>query len=457
MKVNFFGAAGTVTGSMHLVDAAGKRILLDCGMIQGSDAEEARNTEAFPFDVNAIDAVVVSHAHIDHTGRLPLLAARGYQGPIYAQEATCDLIPVMLMDSASLQESDAARQSRKRVAGTPEVVPLYTRDDVQKMLPQLRPLPYHQRTTLFPDIEVDLRDAGHILGSSIIELFADGRTLVFSGDLGPKGTPILRDPETPPAADLVLMESTYGNRNHKDRAETVRELGGILDDAWKNQGNVLIPAFAVGRTQELLYWFARFWDEWNLSRWKIFIDSPMAAKVIQIYDRHHELFDDDALEVWKGTPNPFRLPNLHTTDSIQDSMAINQIRSGAIIIAGNGMASGGRIVHHLRHNIGRREAHIVFVGYQADGTLGRRLVNGAKTVRMFGEEYQVNAQCHTIGGLSAHTDQNGLLEWYGGIAGHPSVALVHGEDDAREALATELHERFGVTAELARPGAVREV
>jgi len=457
MKVNFFGAAGTVTGSMHLVDAAAKRILLDCGMIQGSDAEEARNTEAFPFDVAGIDAVVVSHAHIDHSGRLPLLVARGYRGPIYAQQATAELLPVMLLDSASLQESDAKRSNRKRAAGQPEAVPLYTREDVQKTLAQVRPLPYHERKPLVSGVEVNLRDAGHILGSSIVELFADGRTLVFSGDLGPKGTPILRDPEMPPAANLVLMESTYGNRNHKDRAETVRELGGILDAAWNGKGNVLIPAFAVGRTQELLYWFARFWDEWNLSRWKIFIDSPMAAKVVAIYDRHHELFDADALAVWKGTPNPFRLPNLHATESIDDSMAINQIRNGAIVIAGNGMASGGRIVHHLRHNIGRREAHIIFVGYQAEGTLGRRLVNGAQWVRMFGEDYHVNAQCHTIGGLSAHTDQNGLLEWYGGIPQHPAVALVHGEDIAREALAGELRERFGVTAELARPGAVREV
>ena len=457
MKVNFFGAAGTVTGSMHLVEAAGKRVLLDCGMIQGGAIEEARNVDPFPFDVSSIDAVVVSHAHIDHTGRLPLLSARGYRGPIYAQQATVELLPVMLFDSASLQESDAERSNRRRARGEDAVAPLYTREDVQKMLQQVRPLPYHQRTSLFPGIEVNLRDAGHILGSAIVELFADGRTLVFSGDLGPKGTPILNDPETPPVADLVLMESTYGNRNHKDRADTVRELGGILDTAWRDGGNVLIPAFAVGRTQEILYWFARFWNEWNLSRWRIFIDSPMAAKVVQIYDRHHELFDEDARKVWKGTPNPFRLPNLHATESLQESMAINQIRNGAIIIAGSGMANGGRIVHHLRHNIGRREAHVVFVGYQAEGTLGRRLVNGARWVRMYGEDYRVNAQCHTIGGLSAHTDQNGLLDWYGGIPQHPPVVLVHGEDIAREALAGEIRERFGMSAELARPGAVREM
>lgn len=456
MRVHFFGAAGMVTGSMHLVEAGGKRILLDCGLIQGSTADEARNAAPFPFDVADIDAVVVSHAHIDHSGRLPLLVARGYRGPIYTQQATADLLEVMLLDSASLQESEARRANRKRARDADEVAPLYTNEDVRRTMPLVRPLPYHTRTPLLPGIEINLRDAGHILGSAIVELFADGRTLVFSGDLGPKDAPILHDPETPPAADLVLMESTYGNRNHRGRDDTLRELGGILDDAWRDHGNVLIPAFAVGRTQEILYWFARFWDEWNMARWQIFVDSPMAAKVIAIYDRHHELFDDEASRLWKGTPNPFRLPNLHATASVDESMAINRIRSGAIVIAGNGMASGGRIVHHLRHNIGRREAHVVFVGYQAEGTLGRRLVNGAPWVRLFGEDHRVNAQCHTVGGLSAHTDQAGLLEWYGAIPGHPPVALVHGEELAREALAGEMRERFGISAELVRSGALLE-
>jgi metallo-beta-lactamase family protein len=329
---------------------------------------------------------------------------------------------------------------------------LYTRDDVQAAVALLQPLPYHARTRILPGVEINLRDAGHILGSCIVELFSDGRTLVFSGDLGPKGTPILRDPENPPAADLLLMESTYGDRNHRDRLGTVRELGAILDSAWRDRGNVMIPAFAVGRTQELLYWFAHHWDEWNVSRWRIFLDSPMAEKVVKVYDRHHELFDDDALAAWRGTPNPFRLPNLHATESVQESMAINRIQNGAIIIAGNGMASGGRILHHFKHNLGRREAHVVFVGYQAEGTLGRRLVNGAPWVRIYGQDVRVNAQRHTVGGLSAHADQSGLLEWYGAFAPPPPIALVHGEDIAREALAGELHERFGVTAELARSG-----
>jgi len=452
MRVHFHGAAGMVTGSMHLVEAAGKRVLLDCGMLQGGDATEARNVEAFPFDVTTLDALVVSHAHIDHTGRIPLLVARGFRGPIYAQQATADLLPIMLLDSASLQEHDAERANRHRDAGQPEVVPLYTSEDVRVTMGQVRGLPYHERREILPGIEINLRDAGHILGSSIIELFADGRTLVFSGDLGPKGTPILRDPENPPAADLLLMESTYGDRNHRDRAATVQELGGILEDAWREHGNVLIPAFAVGRTQELLYWFARHWDEWQLGRWKIFLDSPMAGKVVQVYDRHHELFDDDALAVWRGTPNPFRLPNLRVTESVQESMAINRIGNGAIVIAGNGMASGGRILHHLEHNIGNRNAHVVFVGYQAEGTLGRRLVNGAQWVRIHGRDFRVNAQRHTIGGLSAHADQAGLLAWYGAFAPSPPVVLVHGEDSAREGLAGEMHERYAVTAQLARPG-----
>lgn len=457
MQVHFHGAAGMVTGSMHLVEAAGKRVLLDCGMVQGAPEAEVVNAADFPFDAATLDAVVISHAHIDHIGRLPLLVARGFRGPVYAQEATADLMPIMLLDSASLQESEAERFNRRRRGGEPEMLPLYSRADVEATLELLRTLPYHVRDTIASGIDIQFRDAGHILGSSIVEVYADGKTLVFSGDLGPKGTPILRDPETVSEADLVLMESTYGNRNHRERAETIRELGEILDAAWRDKGNVLIPAFAVGRSQELLYWFARYWDEWQLSRWRIFLDSPMAGKVVKVYDRHHDLFDADAQAVWRDTPNPFRLPNLHITESVEESMAINRIASGAIIIAGSGMANGGRILHHLRHRLDRRENHVVFVGYQAEGTLGRRLVDGAQWVRIHGRDHRVSAQRHTVGGLSAHTDQRGLLEWYGGFQPPPQVALVHGEDIAREALAGEIHERFGIESELARPGMSLEV
>ncbi len=453
MKVHFHGAAGEVTGSLHEVRTdAGQRILLDCGMIQGSPEAERRNFDPFGFDAAALDALVISHAHIDHIGRVPLLLKRGFRGAIHAQQATAELMRIMLLDSASIAESEAERHNRKRGPGEPEAVPLYTREDVEAVLRRVQPLPYDQRAQILPGIELAFREAGHILGSSAVELFADGRILVFSGDLGPKGTPILRDPAPIERADLVLMESTYGDRLHKDRAETILELGRILETAWSDGGNVLIPAFAVGRSQELLYWFAKYWDEWKLQRWKVFLDSPMAAKVVEVYDRHADLFDEDARQVWRERPNPFRLPNLRLTESAQESMAINQVERGAIVIAGSGMANAGRILHHFKHNLGKPQTHVVFVGYQAEGTTGRRLVDGAKWVRIHGRDVRALAQRHTIGGLSAHTDQRGLMEWYGQIAGHPPLALVHGEDKAREALAGEIGERYGVRATLVRPG-----
>ncbi|MGV8921836.1 MAG: MBL fold metallo-hydrolase RNA specificity domain-containing protein [Thermomonas sp.] len=457
MRVHFHGAAGEVTGSMHLVEVAGKRVLLDCGMCQGSAEMEASNADPFPFEVASIDAVVLSHAHIDHIGRVPLLVKRGYRGPIFTQQATADLLPIMLLDSASIAEGDAERFNRRRRAGEPEQVPLYTREDVKLVLEQVQPLAYDTQTKIVEGVEVCLRDAGHILGSAIVELWGDGRKLVFSGDLGLHGTPILRDPTAVQEADLVLMESTYGDRNHRDRAETIVELGDILESAWRDGGNVLIPAFAVGRTQELLYWFARHWEDWQLSRWRIFLDSPMAGKVVEVYDHHHALFDADAQAVWRGTPNPFRLPNLRTTSTTEESMAINRIEGGAIIIAGSGMASGGRILHHLMQNLGRRGAHVVFVGYQGNGTLGRRLVDGARWVRIHRKDFRVNAKIHTVGGLSAHADQQGLMAWFGHFEPKPALALVHGEDKAREALAGEIGERDGVEVTLARPGTTLDV
>ena len=457
MQVEFHGAAGEVTGSMHLVVAAGKRILLDCGMMQGSREAEARNADPFPFEPARLDALVISHAHIDHIGRVPLLVKRGFAGPIFIQQAGGELMPVMLLDSASLAESDAERANRKLRPGEAEAVPLYARADVEQAMRQVQAMPYGTRREILPGVEIAFRDAGHILGSSITELWADGKKLVFSGDLGPNGTPILRDPELIGQADMVLMESTYGDRNHRDRLDTIEELGEIFGQAWREGGNVLIPAFAVGRSQELLYWFARHWEDWRLSRWKIFLDSPMAAKVVSVYDRHTDLFDADAQEVWKRKLNPFHLPNLLIAESAQDSMAINEVQGGAIIIAGSGMANGGRILHHLKHNLGRDSTHLVFVGYQAEGTLGRRLVDGAQWARIHGRDYRVHAKRHTIGGLSAHTDQRGLMAWYGGFTAHPPLVLVHGEDRAREALAGEIGERDGIEVQLARPGMVLPV
>lgn len=461
MKVTFHGAAGEVTGSCHEVEAAGHRLLLDCGMIQGSEQDEARNAEPFAFDIAGIDAVVLSHAHIDHCGRLPLLVQRGYRGPIYTQAATADLLRIMLEDAASLAQMDADRDNRHRRDGRADHAPLFDVDDVHRVLRQVRTLAYGNPQVILPGITVTLRDAGHILGSASVEIRAEEngsvRTLVFSGDVGPRGKPILCDPVDVPAADLLLLESTYGDRLHRDRDETVAELGGIFEKAWHDGGNVLIPAFAVGRSQELLYWLAQHWDEWQLARWRIFLDSPMAIKVVEVYDRHEDLFDAEARRVWREKPHPFRLPNLHFTVDVAQSQGINRIKGGAIIIAGSGMCNGGRIRHHLRHNLGSARNHLVIVGYQANGTLGRRLVDGAKYVRIFGEDVPVKLQRHTIGGLSAHADQAGLMEWYGRIGNRPPVVLVHGEDASRTALSEALHERFGSRVELARAGVVREV
>ena len=455
MRVIFHGAAGEVTGSCHEVEASGHRLLLDCGMIQGSDADEARNADLFAFDVKSIEAVILSHAHIDHCGRLPLLVQRGYRGPIYTQTATADLLRILLEDAASLAEMDAKRDNKYRRDGRADHAPLFTRGDVEAVLRQVEPMAYDAAREIFPAVTVTLRDVGHILGSACVQLDATEngsvRTLLFSGDIGPKATPILRDPAVITRADLVLMESTYGGRDHRERAETIIELGAIFAQAKRDDGNVLIPAFAVGRTQELLYWFAKYWDEWGLSQWSIFLDSPMAAKVTEVYDRHEDLFDEDAQRLWKQKPHPLRLPNLHATVEVAQSQAINQVQGGAIIIAGSGMCNGGRIRHHLQHNLGNGKNHIVFVGYQANGTLGRRLVDGATHVRIFGEDVAVRAQRHTVGGLSAHADQSGLLEWYGHFENHPPVVLVHGEDDARTALAAELGKRQAGQVTLARP------
>ncbi len=369
-----------------------------------------------------------------------------------------------LDDAANIAEADLARDNLERMRhGQPPLQPVFTRRDVQEALQRVRPLPYDAPQQLFPGVQLVLRDAGHILGSASIELSASesGKTrrLVFSGDVGPRNTPILRDPAPVPQADIVLMESTYGNRLHRSRAETMKELGAILHAAHASRGNVVIPAFAVGRTQELLYAFALHYEEWGLGQFRVFLDSPMAGKVVQVYERHEDLFDAEAQALWRERPHPLKLPNLVFTESVAQSQAINEHKGGAIIIAGSGMANGGRIRHHLRQNLPRRNAHIVFVGYQAEGTLGRLLVDGAAQVKLFGEWLPVHAARHTVGGLSAHADQAGLMEWYGAIRGtaqtpHPPLYLVHGEDGAREVLAEKIRAGYGSKVELARPGMV---
>jgi len=447
MQLEFFGAAGEVTGSCHILRVAGRQVLLDCGMIQGGHDAPARNRLPFPFDAAAIDAVVLSHAHIDHCGRLPLLVKRGYRGPIYTNKACADLVPILLRDSASLALRDAQRNEEG-------VEPLYDLEDVEATLAQLRPIPYDTKRELFPGVEVRVRDAGHILGSSSVELWAtEGevrRKLVFSGDLGQYDTPILHDPYAFESADLVLIESTYGNRLHRGREDTERELGGILAQAAHDGGNVIVPAFAIGRSQELLYLLAKHYGEWHLTRWKIFLDSPMAIAASRVYWNNPDRFDEETTrlrETFRGMPP---LPNLVLSESAEDSRAINHVRSGALIIAGSGMANGGRVLHHLKHNLERPECHVVIVGFQAPGTLGRQLVDRQPEVRIHGQRVRCLAQVHTLGGLSAHGDQDDLLRWYDSFAGRPPVYLVHGEVPSAEALAGKLRER-GASATVTRP------
>lgn len=463
MRISIHGAAGEVTGSSHLLEFGKQRILLDCGLHQGGREDEARNADEFPFAVDSLDAVVISHAHIDHLGRLPLLIKRGYRGPVFTHRATADLARIMLEDSAQLAAADTERHNRRRLReGLPaDEVPLYSALDVADTLSLLRGLDYASPTEILPGLTLTLRDAGHILGSASVELRGETpkgpRTLLFSGDLGSKGAPLMNDPVSAPQADLVLLESTYGDRLHRSRQATVAELGEVFRQAAAQRGNVLIPAFAVGRSQEILYWLARHYDEWQIGQWQIYLDSPMALRVTDVYSRHCRLFDRDGQQRWRTESNPFQLPNLRLIHSVQDSQALNARGGGCIIIAGSGMCNGGRIRHHLRHNLWRDNAHVVFAGYQARGTLGRALVDGAEYVSIFGERIKVNATRHTIGGLSAHADQNGLVDWYGDIARHPRVVLVHGEDAPRTALAERLNERFGAEVKIPSAGQTYDV
>ncbi len=447
INIQFFGAAGEVTGSCHLVTVGQQKVLLDCGLIQGGKKDEERNRQAFPFDPKSIDAVVLSHAHIDHSGRLPLLVKAGFKGPIYTHRASRDLCKIMLKDAGFLSEKDAEWENRKRARkGLAFVEPLFTVDDARLAMRQFKGLVYTKRTRILPGVHLRLADAGHILGSSIVELWMnDGgetRKLVFSGDLGRSGMPVLQDPAQIQKADLVIMESTYGDRLHRTWADSKREIHKVLALATQSKGNILMPAFAVGRSQEILYLFAKYYKEWQLDRWHIFLDSPMAIEATRVFTQHADLFDEETAALWKQHSTNTLLPNLHISRTANQSMAINHIRSGAIIIAGSGMCNGGRIKHHFKHNIWRRECQLVITGYQARGTLGRTLVDGARRIRLWGETVRVAARVHTIGGLSAHADQCGLKNWYSNFEARPPLVLVHGEEHAMVGLSDSLKQQF---------------
>lgn len=453
MEIEFFGAAGEVTGSCHILRFGGKTVLLDCGLIQGSRKDEARNADPFPFDAAKIDAVVLSHAHLDHCGRLPLLVKRGFHGPVYAQQASCELVAILLADAAHLAERDAKYQSRKTGK---KVKPLFTLEQGAAVVGSMKGMKYRKKFQVVPGLQACFRDAGHIMGSCSVELWVEEngkqKKIVFSGDLGQYDTPILKDPESIESSDVVLMESTYGSRRHRDRDHTVREIGEIITQAHAGKGNILIPAFAIGRSQEVLYMLGRHYDEWGLDRFHIFLDSPMAIEASQVYWHYTNLYDEEATRLSKENGGMPLLPNLKLSRDTEDSMAINRIRSGAIIIAGSGMCNGGRIIHHLKHNLPYEQNHVIIVGYQAFGSLGRKLVDGFESVRIHRQEVQARASIHTVGGLSAHGDQDDLARWYECMKNRPPVYLVHGERKSQTDFKSYLARRSGATVHLPDPG-----
>ncbi|MBA3981254.1 MAG: MBL fold metallo-hydrolase [Alcanivorax sp.] len=456
--ITSLGAAREVTGSCHLLETGSARLLLDCGMHQGGDSVSRLQKERFDFRPRDIDAVVLSHAHLDHCGLLPLLVAEGFHGPIYCTEATRNLLAIMLEDAASLYLRDLeAANTRRRRAGSRLIKPRYGMDDVLSVLKYCQPVPWHQAVAIEGDLTLRFLDAGHILGSAIVTLNSGGARpwrLVFSGDLGASDRVLMREPEVPDAADLVLMEGTYGNRDHRSQDATVAELEDIIRQASRDGGNILMPAFAVGRTQELLFHLGCLYHRGLLQNWHVFLDSPMAIEVTRLYDQWLDALDHDDQRVMRHfgahTLSQF-LPVLSPTPTVEDSMQINRMERGAIIIAGSGMCTGGRIRHHLKHRLWQARNHIIFAGFQARGTLGRQLVDGAKQVRMLGQRYAVHAQIHTLGGFSAHAGRSELLRWAGAIGGQPALRLVHGEAEALESLAEGLTAQ-GHEVSIAAPG-----
>lgn len=453
MRITFHGAAGEVTGSCALVEFDGGRFLVDCGMFQGGRSAAYKNLLALDFKLRDIDFVLLTHAHLDHSGLVPRLVALGYRGPIYATQATVDLLAVMLLDAAHIQEKEAEwknRRTRARNARSlSNAAPLYTVEQARTSLASLRKLRYDELMSPLTGVRCRFREAGHILGSAIIELEidADGRAhrVIFTGDLGQPGRPLLRDPATVRQADVVVIESTYGNRAHRAMAETERELAGILRDTLVcRRGNVIIPAFAVGRTQEVIFVLARMVRDGQADPLEIVVDSPMAAAVTELTLRYDSIWDQETRDLrdWVMA-HPERV-KLRFVQDVEESMALNHQKSGLVIISASGMCEAGRIKHHLRYNITRPECSIVICGFQAGGTLGRRLVDGVRGVTIFGERLPVRASVHTIGGLSAHADQPALLDWLRHLEREPGQTfVVHGEHEASSVFVDALESELG--------------
>lgn len=454
MKLTFCGAAGEVTGSCFLVEAGPRRFLIDCGLFQGGRETRQRNLEPFAFDPGSIEFVLLTHAHLDHSGLLPRLSAMGFNGPIYTTPATRDLLGILLPDSAHVQQMEAERAVR---LGR-DFVAAYSMVQARAVLQHVRVVSYDQLFDPAPGVRVRLRDAGHILGSAIIEIWLTdaGRAckLVVSGDLGQPGRPILRNPTPIDHADVLLIESTYGNRDHKPLDRTLDELVTSLDRALvQRRGMVLVPAFAVGRTQEFLYFLNQLVRERRLKDLTVFVDSPMATEVTRITANHFSIFNAEARSLAQQANSRTDSIRIRFTEGVEDSMALNRIESGAIIVAASGMCDGGRIRHHLRHRLSNPRTTVLIIGFQAAGTLGRRLVDRPPFVRIFGEEIPVRAEIVTLGGFSAHADQSALLAWLRGFHTAPkAVHLVHGEPEAAESFAARINQDLGWTPHIPARG-----
>ena len=462
MIIRFLGAADCVTGSCHLIATDTHQILLDCGQFQGGKTLEERNDDAFDFDPKAIDAVIVSHAHIDHSGRLPLLVKRGYSGPIYCTDATADLLTIMLPDGAHIQEMEAQQATRKALRrGEPPVEPNYTQADVEATLRLVKPILYDTLFEINDQMKACFNEAGHILGSAITEIWVDegegAKKIVYTGDIGMDDRPILRDPKPIKKADYVIMESTYGDRNHKSGDENLEELIQVILRTVKRGGNVVIPAFAVGRTQDLIYQLNGYYEDHPqyrdvLDRVDVYIDSPMAISTTEIFRRNAQVFDEATRERIYSGDNPLDFKNLYFFRTADESKALNEEKRPKILIAASGMCDAGRIRHHLKHNLWNEKSTIVFVGYQAEGSLGRMLLDGAKKVTLFGEKIAVKAEVVRLEGFSGHADQQSLLKWVKGLRQAPrQIFLVHGEEEGKNALQRLIEKETGYPC-IAVPG-----
>lgn len=451
MQVTFCGAAKTVTGSCFWIKTEKLDFLVDCGMFQGSKEEREKNRREFLFNPGEIRYVLLTHAHIDHSGLIPRLYQQGFKGEVIATHATKDLAGVMLPDSGHIQEMDAEWRSRKKARqGEPPVEPLYTAAEAAQCLQHFISVGYGEIFELGPGVKVRFADAGHILGSAIIEVWVEEKEettkLVFTGDLGQSNQPIIRNPQLIENADVVFIESTYGTRKHENKEDRLEQLRGIILESINSGGNLIIPSFAVGRTQDILYHINLLQKDGKIPAVPVYIDSPMAVSATEIFRQHNECFDWETVKLLRGGDSPFEFPTLQYVRGVEESRALNTSPGGSIIISASGMCEAGRILHHLKHNLWRAESHVLFVGYQAIGTLGRRLLEGATVVKLFGEEIRVQAKIHNIDGFSAHADQDGLLQWLKGFRKPPrQIYLVHGESETMEGWAPVVRKELGVT------------